>query len=77
MTMADNGLWADTNNINTMFDGNMVSNNGESGISNEISYNATITDNTMTGQGMPSSPDGGNRLGWGWEPASSSGDREG
>jgi parallel beta-helix repeat protein len=61
------GLWADTNNINTTFDGNTVSNNWGPGIYEEISYNATIINNTVTGNGMPSSPGGGQRLGWGWD----------
>jgi parallel beta-helix repeat protein len=61
------GLWADTNNINTTFDGNTVSNNWGPGIYEEISYNATIINNTMTDNGMPSSPGGGQRLGWGWD----------
>ena len=61
------GLWADTNNINTTFDGNTVSNNWGPGIYEEISYNATIINNTVTDNGMPSSPGGGQRLGWGWD----------
>jgi parallel beta-helix repeat protein len=61
------GLWADTNNINTTFDGNTVSNNWGPGIYEEISYNATITNNIVTGNSMPSSPDGGQHLGWGWD----------
>ena len=61
------GLWADTNNLNTTFDGNTVSNNWGPGIYEEISYNATIINNTVTDNGMPSSPGGGQRLGWGWD----------
>ena len=61
------GLWADTNNINTVFDDNTVSNNWGPGIYEEISYNATITGNTVTGNSMPSSPGNGERLGWGWD----------
>lgn len=61
------GLWADTNNINTTFDGNTVSNNWGPGIYEEASYDATITNNTVTGNGMPSSPGGGQRLGWAWD----------
>ena len=61
------GLWADTNNINTTFDDNTVSNNWGPGIYEEISYDATIINNTITGNGMPSSPGGGNRLGWAWD----------
>jgi hypothetical protein len=62
-----NGLWADTNNINTVFDRNTVSHNEAAGIFDEISYNATITNNIVTGNGMPSSPGGGQRKGWGWD----------
>ena len=62
-----NGLWADTNNINTTFDDNTVSNNWGAGIYDEISFNATITNNTITDNGMPSSPHGGNRQGWAWD----------
>jgi parallel beta-helix repeat protein len=61
------GLWADTNNINTTFDGNTVNNNWGPGIYEEISYNATITNNKVADNGMPSSPGGGQRLGWGWD----------
>jgi parallel beta-helix repeat protein len=61
------GLWADTNNINTTFDGNTVSNNWGPGIYEEASYDATIVNNTVTGNGMPSSPGGGQRLGWAWD----------
>lgn len=61
------GLWADTNNINTTFDGNTVSNNWGPGIYEEISYNPTIINNVVTDNGMPSSPGGGQRLGWGWD----------
>ena len=61
------GLWADTNNINTTFDGNTVSNNWGPGIYEETSYDATVINNTVTGNGMPSSPGGGQRLGWAWD----------
>ena len=61
------GLWADTNNIYTTFDGNTVTNNWGPGIYEEISYNATIINNTVTDNGMPSSPGGGNRQGWAWD----------
>jgi parallel beta-helix repeat protein len=61
------GLWADTNNINTTFDSNTVSNNWGAGIYEEISFNATIIDNRVYGNGMPSSPGGGNRQGWAWD----------
>lgn len=61
------GLWADTNNIYTKFDDNTVSNNWGPGIYEEVSYDATIINNTITGNGMPSSPGRGNRLGWAWD----------
>jgi parallel beta-helix repeat protein len=61
------GLWADTNNINTTFDDNTVSNNWGAGIYEEISFDATIINNTVTDNGMPSSPGGGNRQGWAWD----------
>ena len=59
--MHDNGgpgLWADTNNIYTTFDGNTVTDNWGPGMYEEISYNATIINNTVTDNGMPSSPGG-------------------
>ncbi len=61
------GLWADNNNIYTVFVGNTVSNNWGPGIYDEISYGATIVNNTVTDNGMPSSPGGGARLGWAWD----------
>ena len=61
------GLWADTNNIDTTFEGNTVSNNWGAGIYEEISYDAIIINNTVTDNGMPSSPGGGNRQGWAWD----------
>jgi len=61
------GLWADTNNINTVFDHNIVSNNRGPGIYDEISYNATITNNIVTGNGMPSAPGSDKGQGWAWE----------
>jgi parallel beta-helix repeat protein len=66
-------LWADTDNINTIFEGNTVSDNWGPGIYVEISYDATITNNRVIGNGMPSSPSGGQRLGWGGTLVSSSG----
>jgi parallel beta-helix repeat protein len=61
------GLWVDTNNIDTTFDDNTVSDNWGPGIYIEISFNARIIDNTITDNGMPSSPGGGNRQGWAWD----------
>ena len=60
------GLWADTDNIYTTFEDNKISNNSGPGIYDEISYDATIINNTITGNGMPSSPGGGGRPGWAW-----------
>jgi len=56
------GLWADTNNIDFLFEGNYIDHNGGEGIWYEISYNATIRNNTITrnawvvGQGNTGSP---------------------
>jgi len=61
------GLWADTNNIYTTFDSNTVNNNWGPGIYYEISYDATITNNTVTNNGMPSAPGGGQQNGWAWD----------
>jgi parallel beta-helix repeat protein len=61
------GLWADNDNINTIFDGNTVSNNWGPGIYEEISFNATIINNIITGNGMPSAPGKGQRDGWAWD----------
>ena len=62
-----NGLWADTNNIYTTFDGNTIINNWGAGIYDEASFNAIIINNTISDNGMPSSPGGGNRQGWAWD----------
>jgi parallel beta-helix repeat protein len=62
-----NGLWADSNNINTTFEDNTISNNWGAGIYDELSFNAKIINNTITDNGMPSSPGGGNRQGWAWD----------
>ncbi len=61
------GLWADTDNIYTTFDDNTISNNWGAGIYDEASFNATIINNRITNNGMPSSPGGGNRQGWAWD----------
>jgi parallel beta-helix repeat protein len=61
-----NGLWADTDNVNTIFEHNTVSNNRGAGIYVEISYNATIVNNIMTGNGMPSAPGNNKGQGYGW-----------
>lgn len=62
-----NGLWDDTNNIYITYDGNTVVNNTGAGIYHEIGYDAVITNNVVTGNGMASSPGGGENLGWMWD----------
>jgi parallel beta-helix repeat protein len=61
-----NGIWCDTNNIYTTYDHNTVDNNSGAGIYHEISYDATITNNDIENNGMPSSPGGGMKQGWLW-----------
>jgi parallel beta-helix repeat protein len=46
------GLWTDINNINTLYEGNRVENNTMMGIFHEISYKATIRNNTVKGNGF-------------------------
>jgi nitrous oxidase accessory protein NosD len=41
------GLWADTNNIDFLFEGNLIEQNDGEGLWYEVSYNATIRDNTF------------------------------
>ena len=41
------GLWADTNNIDFLIEGNLIENNDAEGIFYETSYNATIRNNAM------------------------------
>lgn len=41
------GLWADTNNMDFLFEGNLVEDNTDEGIWYEISYNATIRNNAF------------------------------
>jgi parallel beta-helix repeat protein len=43
------GIWADTANIDVVFDGNYVSQNWAEGLFYEVSYNPTITNNTFVG----------------------------
>jgi parallel beta-helix repeat protein len=62
-----NGLWDDTNNIRITYDGNTVDNNWGGGIYHEIGYDATIVNNTVSRNGMPSAPGGGQNLGWLWD----------
>jgi hypothetical protein len=54
------GLWTDINNINTLYERNVVHDNTSHGIFHEISYDAVIRDNLITDNG------GGEPLaGWG------------
>ncbi len=43
------GIWVDTDNINTLYEGNVVMNNYGGGISHEVSYAAIIRNNTVCG----------------------------
>ncbi|WP_308368175.1 MULTISPECIES: right-handed parallel beta-helix repeat-containing protein [unclassified Microbulbifer] len=45
------GLWADTNNIDFLFEGNYIDHNDDEGIFYETSYNATIRNNTLLRNG--------------------------
>ncbi len=45
------GLWADTNNVDFLFQRNIVENNDDVGIWYEISYNARIVDNLLSRNG--------------------------
>ena len=53
------GLWTDINNINTLYENNRVDNNRGAGIFHEISYDAVIRNNVITGNGDSSA-------GWLW-----------
>jgi parallel beta-helix repeat protein len=55
------GLWTDGSDIYTAFDGNTVTNNWGSGILDEVSYDATITNNMISGNGF------GDSGGWLWD----------
>jgi parallel beta-helix repeat protein len=46
------GLWTDINNYNTLYDSNVVEDNFAPGIYHEISYDAVIRGNTVTGNGF-------------------------
>ena len=45
------GIWADTNNANTTYTGNVIVNNDGDAIIEEISYNFSITDNYLANNG--------------------------
>ena len=46
------GLWTDIDNYDTLYEFNTVTDNYASGIFHEISYNAVIRNNTVTGNGF-------------------------
>ena len=48
------GLWTDFDNIGTVYESNVVVNNLGAGILHEISYNASIVDNTLVNNGNTS-----------------------
>ncbi len=45
------GLWTDTNNVNTPYDSNTVTNNLNEGIKHEVSFSEIIRNNTVMGNG--------------------------
>jgi parallel beta-helix repeat protein len=53
------GLWTDIDNIETLMEGNTVTNNADAGIFHEISYSAVIRNNIVKGNGFV-------RTGWLW-----------
>ena len=57
------GLWTDIDNVNTLYENNLVQNNANGGIVHEISYAATIRNNVLTGNGQ--NPE----LNWMWGAA--------
>ena len=48
------GLWTDNNCLNTLYEGNLVTDNQFVGIFNEISYDVTIRNNTVKNNGLGS-----------------------
>jgi parallel beta-helix repeat protein len=46
------GLWTDIDNIDTLYEGNLVEDNADTGIFHEISYRATIRNNTILRNGF-------------------------
>lgn len=54
------GLWSDIDNVNTLYEHNVVLGNSGSGIFHEISYSATIRNNQIRGNGF-------RNRGWLWE----------
>src|SRR5262245_8992003 len=55
------GLWTDINNINTLYENNVIVHNSGGGINHEISYHAIIRNNVLMGNGYQSQGDG-----WMW-----------
>ena len=53
---ADPGIWADTDNTGFNISNNYISHNGAQGIMYEISYNASITNNTLVDNGWQAGP---------------------
>jgi hypothetical protein len=45
------GVWFDTDNTGTLIDGNVIANNTYRGVMDEVSYEATISNNTIIGNG--------------------------
>jgi parallel beta-helix repeat protein len=58
------GIWTDTNNRFITYDGNNCHHNWGAGIYHEISYEATIINNTIANNGTSVSQGGGQDLGW-------------
>jgi len=55
------GLWTDINNINSIYENNVIVHNSGGGINHEISYHAIIRNNVLMGNGYQSQGDG-----WMW-----------
>jgi parallel beta-helix repeat protein len=49
-----NAIWSDTNYPTVLIDNNTVSGTSKAGIWHEVSYNAIIRNNIVTGNGSPS-----------------------
>jgi hypothetical protein len=54
------GLWTDINNVDTTYKGNVIRDNADSGIHHEISFDAVIIDNELSGNGLKEP-----EVGWG------------
>lgn len=54
------GLWTDIDNVNTLYEGNLIEDNSGVGLFHEISYSAIIRNNVVTGNGW-------RNRGWFWE----------